>query len=100
MNPLTGRWVTIVAERAQRPSDFAPRSHQVEADPSRPCPFCPGNEDLAMPPTLQTAESSGTVVQGNYVGTNEVGTLDLGNTMDGVVIGNGATNNLIKSKFG
>ena len=25
LNPLNGRWVTIVAERAERPSDFAPR---------------------------------------------------------------------------
>jgi UDPglucose--hexose-1-phosphate uridylyltransferase len=59
LNPLTGRWVTIVAERAQRPSDFAPRSHHVEADPSRPCPFCPGNEDLSMPATLQATDADG-----------------------------------------
>ena len=44
LNPLTGRWVTIVAERGERPSDFAPRTEVVESDPSRPCPFCPGNE--------------------------------------------------------
>ena len=45
LNPLTGRWVTIVAERAQRPSDFAPRAADDESDPDRPCPFCPGNEE-------------------------------------------------------
>ena len=49
LNPLTGRWVTIVAERAQRPSDFAPRVREIEADPDRPCPFCPGNEDSTLP---------------------------------------------------
>ena len=50
LNPLTGRWVTIVAERAERPSDFAPRLAAVESDPDRPCPFCPGNEEATMPP--------------------------------------------------
>ncbi|MEY4165592.1 MAG: hypothetical protein RLZ84_429 [Actinomycetota bacterium] len=44
LNILTGRWVTVVSNRAKRPTDFAPRNTQVEADPSRPCPFCPGQE--------------------------------------------------------
>jgi len=48
LNPLTGRWVTIVAERAQRPSDFAPRASEIEADPGRPCPFCPGHEESTL----------------------------------------------------
>jgi UDPglucose--hexose-1-phosphate uridylyltransferase len=52
-NPLTGRWVTIAGERASRPADFAPRRLPVEADPERPCPFCPGNEE-ATPPALET----------------------------------------------
>ena len=55
LNPLTGRWVTIVAERAGRPSDFAPRERQVEAEPDRPCPFCPGNEDASLP-ALETVD--------------------------------------------
>ncbi len=59
LNPLTGRWVTIVAERAKRPSDFAPRQALVEIDEARPCPFCPGNEESA-PPALETADESGT----------------------------------------
>ena len=58
LNPMTGRWVTIVAERAHRPSDFAPRTPQVEADPGRPCPFCPGNEE-ATPPALETYGTTG-----------------------------------------
>jgi len=53
LNPLNGRWVTIVAERAERPNAFAPRAQQVEADPERPCPFCPGHEE-ATPPALET----------------------------------------------
>jgi UDPglucose--hexose-1-phosphate uridylyltransferase len=53
LNPLTGRWVTVVAERAERPTDFAPRRTEVESDPTRPCPFCPGHEE-ASPPALET----------------------------------------------
>lgn len=53
LNPLTGRWVTIAGERASRPSDFVPRRLPIEADPNRPCPFCPGNEE-ATPPALET----------------------------------------------
>lgn len=52
LNPLAGRWVTISVERAVRPSAFATRTLAVEADPARPCPFCPGNED-SCPPALQ-----------------------------------------------
>ena len=58
LNPLNGRWVTIVAQRAERPYDFAPRTQQVEADPSRACPFCPGSED-ATPPALETQGRDG-----------------------------------------
>ncbi len=49
LNPLNGRWVTIVAERAERPFAFAPREPDVEADPTRPCPFCPGHEEETQP---------------------------------------------------
>jgi UDPglucose--hexose-1-phosphate uridylyltransferase len=58
LNPLNGRWVTIVSSRAERPSDFAPRATEVEGDPSRPCPFCPGNEE-ATPPALVTMGEDG-----------------------------------------
>jgi UDPglucose--hexose-1-phosphate uridylyltransferase len=58
LNPLTGRWVTIAAERAARPVDFAPRRLPVEADPGRPCPFCPGHEE-STPPALETYGPSG-----------------------------------------
>lgn len=58
LNPLNGRWVTIVAERAERPSDFAPRDRSVDTDPDRSCPFCPGNEE-STPPALETVEADG-----------------------------------------
>ena len=45
LNLLTGRWVTIVPDRAKRTTDFAPRATQVESDPNLPCPFCPGAKD-------------------------------------------------------
>lgn len=58
LNQLTGRWVTIVKSRAKRPSDFAPRERQVEAETDRPCPFCPGNEEATMP-ALETTDDHG-----------------------------------------
>jgi UDPglucose--hexose-1-phosphate uridylyltransferase len=58
LNQLTGRWVTIVAERADRPTDFAPRDRRIEAESGRPCPFCPGNEE-ATPPALETIDDDG-----------------------------------------
>lgn len=58
LNPLTGRWVTIAAERAARPGDLVSRQLPVEADPDRACPFCPGNEE-STPPALETYGPSG-----------------------------------------
>jgi UDPglucose--hexose-1-phosphate uridylyltransferase len=58
LNPLTGRWVTVAAERAGRPGDLISRQLSVEADPDRRCPFCPGNEE-ATPPALETYGPSG-----------------------------------------
>jgi UDPglucose--hexose-1-phosphate uridylyltransferase len=58
LNPLTGRWVTVAAERAARPGELISRQLPVETDPHRPCPFCPGNEE-ATPPALETYGPSG-----------------------------------------
>jgi UDPglucose--hexose-1-phosphate uridylyltransferase len=58
LNPLNGRWVTIVAERAQRPTDFVSRNDIVDPVAARPCPFCPGNEE-ETPPALETTEADG-----------------------------------------
>src|SRR5947207_7244797 len=59
LDPLTGRWVVISADRAERPFAFVPRSLPVEADPDRACPFCPGNEE-ATPPALEAYGPTGT----------------------------------------
>ena len=53
LDPLTGRWVVIAAERLERPSAFQTRRLPVEDDPDRACPFCPGGEDLD-PSSLET----------------------------------------------
>ncbi len=57
-NPLTGRWVTIAGERAERPADLDRRRLPVEAEPTRPCPFCPGNEEATLP-ALETYGPAG-----------------------------------------
>lgn len=59
LNPLTGRWVTMSITRADRPGDLVSRQLPVEADPARPCPFCPGNEE-ATPPSLEEYSTEGT----------------------------------------
>jgi UDPglucose--hexose-1-phosphate uridylyltransferase len=59
LDPLTGRWVVVSIDRAERPDNFAPRTAPVQADTSVPCPFCVGNEGSA-PPALETYGSSGT----------------------------------------
>jgi len=43
-DPLTGSWVIIAPERAQRPIDANHRTAQVEefAEWSEECPFVPG----------------------------------------------------------
>jgi UDPglucose--hexose-1-phosphate uridylyltransferase len=58
LDPLTGRWVVVSTDRSRRPEAFAQRSAQVQADRSKPCPFCPGNEE-ATPPALETYGPSG-----------------------------------------
>jgi UDPglucose--hexose-1-phosphate uridylyltransferase len=59
LDPLTGRWVVVSTERATRPQAFAPRTAPIQADTSRPCPFCPGNEENATP-TLEALAEDGT----------------------------------------
>ncbi|MFH1874342.1 MAG: galactose-1-phosphate uridylyltransferase [Pseudomonadota bacterium] len=45
-DPVVGRWVIISTERSQRPTDFKQEtdSKKPNETPSRPCPFCFGNE--------------------------------------------------------
>ena len=58
LDPLTGRWVAINAERRQRPNEFNARSMTVETDTARPCPFCPGRAE-SEPPMLVTPGPDG-----------------------------------------
>ena len=60
LDPLTGRWVVVSSERAERPFalSFQPRSLPIEDEPGRPCPFCPGSID-ADPSTLEIPDPSG-----------------------------------------
>jgi UDPglucose--hexose-1-phosphate uridylyltransferase len=59
LDPLTGRWIAISLERAERPHAFQPRTLAVEDDPTRPCPFCPGNEDLTPAPIEEYGAANG-----------------------------------------
>jgi UDPglucose--hexose-1-phosphate uridylyltransferase len=58
LDPLSGRWVVVTTGRAERPAAFVVRTAAVQEDTSRPCPFCPGNEE-ASPPALETYGPSG-----------------------------------------
>ncbi len=58
LDPLTGRWVAINAERRQRPNEFASRTVTVEPEGGRPCPFCPGQAE-SEPPMLVTPGPDG-----------------------------------------
>ena len=58
LDPLTGRWVVVSTDRATRPQAFAPRTAPIQADTSRPCPFCPGNEERTSP-TLEILDTDG-----------------------------------------
>jgi CSLREA domain-containing protein len=45
---------------------------------------------------LNDAGTTGNTVEGNYVGTDITGTLDFGNTLDGIVVSGGAASTIIK----
>ncbi|HOP75969.1 MAG: galactose-1-phosphate uridylyltransferase [Thermogutta sp.] len=48
-DPITGKWVIISPQRAERPQEFDTRPRRIRHGP---CPFCPGNEELTPPATL------------------------------------------------
>ena len=59
LNPLTGRWVTIVAERARRPIGLrAARSPRSRPIPTARARSAPGNEDATLP-ALETVDDGG-----------------------------------------
>lgn len=45
-DPIIGRWVIVSTERGRRPTNY---KEQPKEDPSKPCPFCPGNESFTPP---------------------------------------------------
>ena len=45
--------------------------------------------------TIWSSTTTGTIVQGNYIGTDVTGTLDWGNSGSGVVVSGGANGTLI-----
>jgi UDPglucose--hexose-1-phosphate uridylyltransferase len=58
LNPLTGRWVAVAAQRAGRPGLLVSKRLPVETEPVRPCPFCPGHEEATLP-ALETYPPDG-----------------------------------------
>ena len=71
LDPLTGRWTVISTQRAVRPSAFLSRVQQIEGEPSRPCPFCPGHEsaDLETLDSLSLPDHGGN--GSHHQGTSE-----------------------------
>ncbi len=59
-NPLNGDWVLFAPGRRARPQEFA-RSRRGRRVPRRvsDCPFCPGNEEMTPPPTLELPSPDG-----------------------------------------
>lgn len=58
LDPLTGRWVTVATDRAQRQAPFVPRQLTLDSLEGIPCPFCPGVKTFA-PPALEIYGDSG-----------------------------------------
>jgi UDPglucose--hexose-1-phosphate uridylyltransferase len=58
LDPLTGRWVVVNTDRADRPKAFSARAASTQADTSGPCPFCPGNEN-ERDATLELLDDNG-----------------------------------------
>ncbi len=54
-NPLNKEWVIIATERAKRPHELARKGEERKPRPSyiENCPFCPGNEHMAPPASMQ-----------------------------------------------
>jgi UDPglucose--hexose-1-phosphate uridylyltransferase len=58
LDPLSGRWVTVATERGKRQNLFIMRQPTLDAVEGRTCPFCPGEEEPALP-TLESYGPSG-----------------------------------------
>ncbi|MGH9303349.1 MAG: galactose-1-phosphate uridylyltransferase [Acidimicrobiales bacterium] len=58
LDPLSGRWICVSTDRAQRVGSFLPRQPAPDADDISSCPFCPGNEG-DTPPALEVYGPAG-----------------------------------------
>jgi len=58
IDPLSGRWVTVATDRAQRQALFVPRQPTLDSLEGIPCPFCPGMESSTAP-ALEVYGTSG-----------------------------------------
>jgi UDPglucose--hexose-1-phosphate uridylyltransferase len=53
LDPTTREWVIIATDRGRRPDDFVlQRDKRAASRLEKPCPFCPGNEDMTPPEVL------------------------------------------------
>lgn len=57
LDPLSGRWVTVATDRAQRQSLFVPRQLTLDSLEGIPCPFCPEVEPFGQP-SLEVRDES------------------------------------------
>jgi len=57
LNPATGEWVIVAAERRRRPEEHArPTRRRHVASYVQGCPFCAGNEAQTPPAVLESAD--------------------------------------------
>ncbi len=55
-DPVIGRWVIISGERGRRPNPF--RQFSARVDNGKPCPFCPGHEEMTPPEVMAYRKES------------------------------------------
>jgi UDPglucose--hexose-1-phosphate uridylyltransferase len=63
LDPLSGRWVAVSTDRAQRQGTFLPRQPTPDAENPSGCPFCPGNEGDTLPALEAYGPSGGWLVR-------------------------------------
>jgi UDPglucose--hexose-1-phosphate uridylyltransferase len=65
LDPTTGEWVIIAADRGSRPHEYSRRRSRKQVPYYLAgCPFCPGNEALTPPAVLEIPGSGGWRLRG------------------------------------
>jgi UDPglucose--hexose-1-phosphate uridylyltransferase len=64
---LLDRWVVIATERGRRPTDFAKKERQQQAQTTT-CPMCPGNEHMTPPAVLVYLKRGKTIKKSKEAG--------------------------------